>query len=89
MPSDAHSAVLQIRNVQLADCHVCRFTPSGRFLVCFGALQHEVLLCSYTGLQYGTRGNASADPPQVLHPASLSIAAVHRISSPRTVRTVC
>lgn len=54
-----------IRNVQLADCHVCRFTPSGRYLVCFGALQHEVLLYSYTGLQYSTRGDSGAHPPQL------------------------
>lgn len=55
----------QVRNVQLADCHVCRFTPSGRYLVCFSAIQHELLLYSYTGLQFSTRGKADADSPQV------------------------
>lgn len=66
--------LLQVRNVQLGDCHVCRFTPSGRYLVCFSTAQHELLLYSYTGLQFGTHGEPDAEVAEVRCSASAEAA---------------
>ena len=66
--------LLQVRNVQLGDCHVCRFTPSGRYLVCFSTAQHELLLYSYSGLQFGTHGEPDEEAPEVrLHQLRLLV----------------
>ncbi|KAK9862287.1 hypothetical protein WJX84_004876 [Apatococcus fuscideae] len=54
-----------ISNVELPDCFINRFTNSGEYLVCFGNMQHDLVLfrCLGPGEDVQHQESSSAAPP--------------------------
>ncbi|KAK9845772.1 hypothetical protein WJX81_002105 [Elliptochloris bilobata] len=45
--------------------HICKFVPSGEYLVCFGNMQHDLVVYRYTGWDAACPGERS-EPPECL-----------------------
>ncbi|KAK9828644.1 hypothetical protein WJX72_001277 [[Myrmecia] bisecta] len=54
--------------IEPPDCHVCKYTPSGEYLVCFGNMQHDLLVYRHTGLHFSTGADEDETwvPPEAL-----------------------